>query len=138
VHQFALRASVPGAGEQVFAGLAAINIGPNRATLEALSIAGPSLFTVHATADHLQVTAPDPRMAAVLQRIPFWRDLSLLYRWSCPSTKCGVDGGTVENIGDVVRYRGSGGPASLRREEKVATLDDLRRGYSLTVVGDAP
>jgi hypothetical protein len=137
VEQFALRASIPGAGEQVFAGLAAIRISPENASLEALSVAGPALFSVEASAESLQVSAPDPRMEAVLARIPFWRDLALLYLWQCEAGICELEGGRLIATDGDITYKGRGGGASLTRDGNVARIDDPRRGYSLTVVGSA-
>lgn len=137
VEQFALRATMPGAGEQVFAGLAAIRIDHDHAQLEALSIAGPALFSVVATPTSLEITSPDPRMTAVLQRIPFWRDLAMLYIWECERDACSVEGGRLIPDENGTTYKGRGGRATLSREGNITHIDDHRRGYSLTVVGSA-
>lgn len=117
------------------AGIAVVNLDEDF-TLQALSPAGFALFTV----DDDGVTAPDEGWAATLERIPFSRDMHLVYRWSCPR-RCEVDGGTVKQTStdDAVErsYRGEGGPASVQISDGRAVLEDSRRRYTLTVLSEA-
>lgn len=137
VQQFGLSAR-----GHAFAGLGAVRMGDAGFSLEALSPAGVTLFTVAregegATAVH----APDPAMAAMLEKLPFERDLSLALRWSCPGDgprRCAVPGGALR-VGDHgVRYAGVGGPARITQEGPLTRIVDPLRGYSLVLRAVAP
>ena len=135
VDQFALTR-----GEHTFAGMAVVVLEGPKVTLQALTPAGSALFTIEATAEEIQVRAPDPQMAALLERLPFHRDLMLVYAWSCPPGRCAADGGTIreqpEDNGLLRRWRGPGGPATLHLQPGKAVLTDPLRRYTLTVVGE--
>lgn len=116
------------------AGVAVVNL-DDEVVVQALTPAGIALFTVEGDT----VTAPDEQWAEALELIPFARDMQLIYRWSCPD-RCEVEGGTLRQAltdeGIERRYRGDGGPATVRITEGRAVLDDPRRRYTLTVLSD--
>jgi hypothetical protein len=120
------------------AGLVAVALGPEDFALQALSPAGLALFTVQGDT----VQAPSESWAAVLERLPFERDLRLILDWDCATGRCSLpEGGHLrqERLEDtVVRcYRGPQGPARATLSLGRAELVDPRRGYTLTLVGDA-
>lgn len=132
VDQFALTAH-----GHTFAGLAVVQVDDPDASLSALTPAGIALFDVRLTAlDDAQVRSPDPGMTAVLERIPFGRDLALLYRWRCPVSTCVTPYGRLRVDGDQTTWTGRQGRATVQWSETGAELTDPRRGYSLRVVGE--
>lgn len=110
--------------------------------LQGLSPAGTALFTVTDEG----VTAPDEGWAAALERIPFERDMRLVYQWACTdaSGRCTHDDATIRQtleVGDDAtwierRYRGPSGPATVRLRDGMAVLEDPRRRYTLTVISE--
>jgi hypothetical protein len=100
--------------------------------LEALTPAGPGLFTARVEGGEARVEAVDPALAEALGRLPFARDLTALYL---------VDGARRERIGawtvhptaDGWRVRGPGGGARIVRVAGGLALRDRLRGYTLTV-----
>lgn len=135
LHQFALTAR-----GHTFAGQAAMVVEADSFRLQALAPTGGTLFEVHGDASHTEATAPEPAMAAILERLPFHRDLSLLTRWRCPADgTCDTGSGrltqSTDETGRTLRWRGPGGPATVVLGEGRAELTDPRRGYRLVVVG---
>lgn len=109
--------------------------------LQALSPAGTAIFTVTDEG----VSAPDEGWAAALERIPFERDMLLVYRWSCPTGRCSTETGgkvtqTTETDDEATwverSYRGPSGPATVRIRDGKAVLEDGRRRYTLTVISE--
>lgn len=135
VNQFALRR-----GDRILAGAMVLSIGPDRLRMDALTPAGTALFRVTATARQTEVVAPDPKWAPIIAQLPLRRDLLLVHAWSCPVGRCSVDSGTiresVEAGSTVRRYRGAGGPAEVRLSAGRAVLEDPRRVYTVTFLGD--
>ena len=102
---------------------------------QALTPAGTALFTVRDEGgQEPEVTAPSEEMEEMLARIPWHRDLSLLFRWDCPQGRCTVETGRVVQTSDTRRYRGEGGPATVTLTEERLELWDPRRRYRLTVL----
>ncbi|MCB9764723.1 MAG: hypothetical protein H6739_33415 [Alphaproteobacteria bacterium] len=122
------------------AGLAAISVTPDLAQLQVISAGGVELFSVQATPEDVTAQAPDPELAGLIERVPFYRDLSLVFTWRCPEARCQVGGGRLRVERDAGRtllhWRGPGGPATVALERGRATLSDPRRGYVLTVLGE--
>ena len=123
--------SVEGYG-QAFGGIAVVvHEGPIFA-LEALTPAGPPLFTVRVEGGRTTIDALDPGLGELLGRLPFDRDLAALYL---------VDGSRRLRVLDFrVRPRSDGwvvggprGRARVRREGEGLVLSDRLRGYRLTV-----
>ena len=121
------------------AGPAAVHIGEHRIQLDAMTPIGSTLFRVDVENGRKQIQAAVPEMERALAHIPFERDLGLLYRWRCASTKCRAGGGRLERLaskdGERWSWKGPGGPAELHIGEHVSTLSDTRRGYELRVLG---
>ena len=100
--------------------------------LEALTPAGPALFTVRVENGSTTIDALDEGLADFLRRLPFDRDLAALYL---------VDGTRAETVlGWTVRPRSDGwtlhgpkGRARVRRLPDGLELRDRLRGYTLTV-----
>lgn len=128
-------------GDNTIAGLAAMDLQPESLDLQALTPAGVALFTVHSQDFETTVSAPDPDWAKVLELLPFERDMRLILEWSCPSGSCDADPGRVRERsvdgGVERRWRGPGGPATVRLEPGRAELSDPRRRYTLVLVGDS-
>lgn len=129
-------------GEHAFAGTAVVVIDTQEVVLQALTSAGTALFEVRTGADHHTVRAPDPGMTELLERLPFFRDLMLVYAWRCPSGRCSAQGGRIweelQADGSVTRrWRGERGTAIVRLQPGRAELRDPSRGYTLVVVGEA-
>jgi len=102
---------------------------------QALTPAGTALFSVRDSGTaQPQVVAPDEDLAAMLERLPWYRDLSLLFRWSCPEGRCTTETGRIRESEDSRRYRGDGGPATVRILDDGLELTDPRRRYTLTVL----
>lgn len=115
-----------------FGGLAiVVHDGPD-VTLEALSPAGPAIFTVVVAGGNTAIDAADPGMAAMLGRLPFARDLTALYLADC-AQRCAVGAWTVRPTRDGWRVAGEGGPARVTRGDGTLVLRDRLRGYTLTV-----
>jgi hypothetical protein len=120
---------------QTLAGLGVFASDGDELVFQSLTPAGTVLFQVRDTADgDPVVTAPDETMAAMLGRIPWYRDLSLLFRWECDDTVCSTETGRVRPIEDGLTYRGGGGRASVTDVDDVMELVDPKRRYTLTVV----
>lgn len=102
---------------------------------QALTPAGTALFSVRDGVDsEPEVQAPKEEMAEMLARIPWYRDLSLLFRWDCPQGRCTVETGRIIQTPDARRYRGEGGPATVTLTAETVELWDPRRRYRLTVL----
>ncbi len=132
LHQFKLESPFG-----TMAGLAAVVISDDEFVLQALTPAGVALFTVQGEA----VSAPDEAWAAVLERIPFERDMRLVYGWPCSAQRCELPQGRLwqerTDEGLVRRYRGPGGPATVTLTQGKAVLVDPRRRTTLTMLGEA-
>ncbi len=135
-HQFAIEAR-----GRAFAGMAVVRIDGPAYSLVAITPGGVELFSVSGDGDQDSVSAPQEDLEAILGRLPFDRDLHLLYSWSCgPTARCRVGGGWIEEgpspEGWLRSWTGPGGPALVTIEDGRATLEDPRRGYRLKVVGE--
>ncbi len=136
VHQFAIHTrgrSFAGLGVAVFEG--------ERVDFVALSPAGTEIFSVSHQAGEAQITAPDPAWIPWLERLPFHRDLALVFAWSCPEGRCAVAGGRLRERrladGSLRRtWRGPEGPVRAEIHEGQAIVLDPRRGYQVTVAGE--
>ncbi len=132
LHQFKLESPLG-----TLAGMAVVVVSEDEFVLQALTPAGMALFTVEGDS----VRAPDPAWAAVLERIPFERDMRLVYGWPCAEPRCELPQGRLAqertDEGLVRRYRGPGGPATATITEGKAVLVDPRRRTTLTMLGEA-
>jgi Protein of unknown function (DUF3261) len=115
-----------------FGGTAIVVHESDTVVLEALSPAGPSLFTARVEGAEAQVEAIDPGLAQVLGRIPFARDLTALYLVD-GARRERTSGWTVRPTDDGWRVSGPGGGARIRRVAGGLELRDRLRGYTLTV-----
>ena len=132
VDQFAIHAR-----GSTMAGLAAVVVENDTITLQALSPAGLQIFTVQASSTDVAVSAANEDMKKVLERMPFYRDLSLLYRWRCEAKRCKTDLGSIRQKGATEWvWHGKGGRALLTLENGNTQLHDPLRGYTLKVVGE--
>ncbi len=123
--------SIEGHG-QVFGGVAVVaHDGPTLA-MEALTPAGPSLFTVRVEGGRTTIEALDPGLGELLGRLPFDRDLAALYLVD-GSQRVRVLGFRVRPKSDGWSVSGSRGRARVRREGEGLVLRDRLRGYRLTV-----
>lgn len=111
------------------AGLAIVVVEDDDWALQALTPTGLSLFTARANEE---VIAPD-EMKPILARLPFERDLWLLYRLRC-ADRCRTPKGHLRVKDGVGRWRGAGGPARVTTDGNAFVLRDPRRGYTLKVV----
>jgi len=126
--QFALAAH-----GHVLAGTALVATHDGVATLHALAPTGTDLFQVTVDAGGAAITSPDDDLAARLRKIPFDRDLSVLYRLRCDAPRCKAERWRLVRRPDGWRVRGPGGPATLVRDGDRWRLTDPVRGYTLTV-----
>jgi len=126
-------------GGQAVAGLAVVAHEADRVRLVALGPVGVELFRVEAAPDRLDVQAPGA-WGPTLERLPWYRDLSLIHVWRCPEGRCTAPGGSIRERpqdGAVVRrWRGAGGPVTVEITPGSALLRDRRRGYTLRLVGE--
>jgi hypothetical protein len=127
--------------DQSFMGIALVNIQQPDASLIALSPAGHSLFTITASPTTMEATAVSPGLEDVLRRLPFHRDLQLLYMYSClGQPRCRVGGGRLREVrhnGSLVRqWRGPGGRADVEFTPQRASLHSRRGDYTLKVAGE--
>ena len=127
LHGFAMEAR-----GHTFAGLAAVSVGPRPWQLDVLMPTGNSLFSVQ-VGDEVQVQAGMPELEEVLARIPFERDLALLYRYRCEGSRCRAGRWRLVAQGEGWSLRGPGGRATLVRQGQLLVLHDPRRGYTMRV-----
>ena len=103
-------------------------------TLHAIAPTGTDLFEVRVDASGAVVGSPDPALAAWLDRVPFHRDLTALYRATCDTARCRFEDFRIVT-GTSWRIRGPGGPATYGMDAAGRwRLEDRRRGYTLRVV----
>ncbi|MFH1469548.1 MAG: hypothetical protein ABIO70_34505 [Pseudomonadota bacterium] len=127
---------------QRFAGLMAAALTPEGVQVSALTPAGTELFRVSDLGGDTEVSAPDPTWEPWLARLPFRRDLSLVFAWSCPAGRCAAGGGVLTERalpeGGVERsWRGPDGPVVAEIVPGRAVLTDERRGTTVTLAGEA-
>ncbi len=125
-----------------FAGMMAGVIEDGGVEVAALTPAGTELFRVSRWGDQVEVSAPDPDWEPWLSRLPFDRDLPLVLQWDCPHGRCAVEGGVLRQAptddgGVERRWRGPGGPATAVIHPGKAVVSDPRRGYTVTLAGEA-
>ena len=137
VVQFAIQAQ-----GHSFAGLIAAVFEGDGVEVAALTPAGTELFRVARHGDQVEVHSPDEDWTPWLERLPFDRDLPLVFLWDCPQGRCVVHDGVLRQrsteAGGLVRtWRGSAGPVSATIVEGRAVISDPRRGYTVTLVGEA-
>ncbi len=132
VHQFVIEA-----GEHQVVGTAIVDVTETGVTLQAISPAGLLLFQVEATAGSAELSGPAmaTEMGPWLRRMPFARDLFLLYRWRCPQGRCRTPTGTLRRYREGLRWRGHGGATTFACVPDRCELTDNLRGYRLLVVG---
>lgn len=125
-------------GELSLLGTAIVVVEGEHTRMAALSPMGTTIFSVDAVPGRAQVQAPDPRWARQLGRIPFNRDLLLVYGWSCSQARCRAGAGTIteEDREGVTwrRFRGPHGPARARISAANAVVTDPLRRYTLTLL----
>ncbi len=125
-------------GSGRFLGTAIVRFDDSSYELRGVTLTGITLFTARGDGDRDTVEAPDPTMERTLRHIPFGRDLDLVWRLEC-ADRCQTPRGRLTNRADgVTRWRGEGGPATVRREGDLVVVEDRQRNYTLTVVGRAP
>lgn len=117
---------------QTFAGVGVFAEDEDDLVFQALTPAGTALFTVRADRESTTVQAPDPEMTALLERLPWYRDIALVTRWRCAEAVCSTETGTLRSTGDRWTYRGDGGKATVQYGEWIV-VNDPRRRYTLTV-----
>ena len=127
---------------QRFAGLMAAALTPEGVEVSALTPAGTELFHVASRGGVTEVAAPDPAWEPWLERLPFRRDLSLVFAWSCPTGRCAAGGGVLTERalpgGGIERvWRGPDGPVVGEIVPGRAVLTDARRGTTVTLAGEA-
>jgi hypothetical protein len=137
VCQFAIQAHGHG-----FAGTMAAVLDSGGVEVAALTPAGTELFRVARHGDEVEVRAPDADWVPWLERLPFDRDLPLVLLWHCPVQRCAVEGGvlrqrTLDDGGIERSWRGPGGPVSATVHQGKAVITDSRRGYVVTLAGEA-
>jgi hypothetical protein len=125
-----------------FAGTMAAVLEDGGVEVAALTPAGTELFRVARQGAQVEVSAPDPAWVPWLEKLPFDRDLPLVLQWHCPVERCAVEGGvlrqrTLEDGGLERRWRGPGGPVSATIHTGKAVITDDRRGYVVTIAGEA-
>ncbi|MCO4747472.1 MAG: DUF3261 domain-containing protein [Proteobacteria bacterium] len=122
---------------QTMMGQALVVSDANQTSLHALTPAGTSLFSVEVVDGEATVKSPDAELSGWLERLPFARDLSVLYRYDCLD-RCRADQWKLVRKEDGLRVTGPGGPAWLTVDGAGrSVLKDSRRGYTLTVVKQA-
>lgn len=136
VCQFAIRAY-----GRSFAGLMAAALEGGGVEVSALTPAGTEIFHVSRHGEQVSVRAPDPAWEPWLARLPFDRDLALVFAWHCPSERCQVAGGVLRqrslDDGALERsWRGPGGPVSAVIRPGKASITDPRRGYQVILAGE--
>lgn len=122
-----------------FGGLAIIEFEGEDWSLTALSPAGPALFTVQRRGGVSEVWSAFPEWTPWLARLPFDRDLRLLYSGDPPA--CAWGEAKIVPCGHSRVWRGAPGPARVRTNKAGGReLRDPWRGYTLTVLesGGAP
>ncbi len=141
VSQFAVHSLHPGQQGRSLAGLAVVVFEGEQLSLQALTPAGTELFSLQADPTSSQLQLPDPAWAPYMDDLPFYRDLALVFAWSCPGGACQVAGGQLrERAKDGVierRWRGPAGPVRARLEPGRAEILDRRRRYRLVLAGEA-
>ncbi|MCA9494883.1 MAG: hypothetical protein KC621_33370 [Myxococcales bacterium] len=100
--------------------------------LEALTPAGPSLFTVRVEDGQTTIDALDEGLADFLRRLPFDRDLAALYLVD-GTERLSLLGWTIVPKSDGWVIKGPKGRARVRRDGEARVLRDRLRGYTLTV-----
>jgi len=125
-----------------FAGLMAAVFEDGGVEVAALTPAGTELFRVARRGGQVELSAPDPSWEPWLERMPFDRDLPLVLQWHCPVERCAVHGGvltqqSLEDGGLQRSWRGPGGPVSATIHPGKAVITDPRRGYTVTLAGEA-
>ena len=124
-----------------FAGLMAAVLEDGGVEVSAMTPAGTELFRVARLGEQVDVRAPDPSWVPWLERLPFDRDLALVFLWGCPVERCAVEGGVVTQRpldgGGIVRtWRGPAGAVSAVIQPGKAVISDTRRGYVVTLAGE--
>ncbi len=132
--QFALRTP----GRDIAGGAFVRTTADGEIWLVATTPIGTELFRVHVNGAEQEVRAAVPEMEPVLNRIPFSRDLALVYRWRCAAPPCKTALGRLTQDGDAMRWRGHGGGARVRVGAGEVVLVDDRRSYELRVIGSLP
>ncbi len=137
VCQFAIQAR-----GQTFAGMMAAVLEGGGVEVAALTPAGTELFRVSRAGERVEVRAPEPAWEPWLARLPFDRDLHLVFLWDCPQERCAVAEGVLMqralDDGGVQRtWKGPGGPVSAMIHPGKAVITDARRGYTVTLAGEA-
>jgi hypothetical protein len=127
---------------RTLAGLMAAVLTPDGVEVSALTPTGLELFRVSSHGGVAQVAAPDPAWEPWLARLPFERDLPLVFAWSCPAGRCAAGGGVLRERalpgGGVRRaWRGPEGPVVAEIVPGQAVLRDPRRGFTVTLAGEA-
>lgn len=122
---------VEGHGQRL-GGVAVVVIAGDTITLEALSAAGPALFTVEVAGGEARIEALDPAMATWLGRIPFARDLAGLYL-ADGAVRAEVGGVSVRPRRDGWKVRAGAGPARVVVDGDHRVLRDRLRGYRVDV-----
>ncbi len=125
-----------------FAGVMAAVLEDGGVEVAALTPAGTELFRVSQQGQDVEVSAPDASWEPWLERLPFQRDLPLVFLWHCPVERCAVEGGVLSQRalpggGLERRWRGPGGPVTATITPGRAVIVDPRRGYTVTLAGDA-
>lgn len=104
-------------------------------TLHAIAPTGTDLFEVRVGPGGATVDAADPSLGAWLERMPFHRDLTALYRAACDVERCRYEDFRLVRGASAWRISGPGGAATYAVDAAGGwRLHDRRRGYTLRVI----
>jgi len=104
-------------------------------TLHAIAPTGTDLFEVRVGPSGAEIRSPDEALAGWLDRVPFHRDLTALYRATCDTDRCRFEAFRIVRRETSWRISGPGGPATWTADPAGGwRLSDRRRGYTLRVV----
>lgn len=114
-------------------GTAIVRTDGGKIRMQALTPAGTALFAVTVVEGQQEVTSADPELTALLDRLPFYRDLPLTYIYGCDASRCQAGPWSYRATATGWRVRGPGGPVRIETGPPLR-LHDRRRGVTTTIV----
>lgn len=114
-------------------GTAIVRTDGDQIRMQAITPAGTSLFSVTVQDGQQQVTSADPELTALLDRLPFYRDLPLTYVYRCEAERCEAGGWRFRATESGWRVKGPGGPMRIETGPPLRLIDG-RRGVTTTIV----